>query len=234
VAIKFEISRSLRGSFAITSATLENVYRHIAEAMGQPVSVTVRFINARTISTENLSSILSDSSISNHKIESIRLACGTFGDPTRSSVILGYSKKHPVLIEITGDRSFAISLEDNIVNELHGARSPVWLLNTHQWPGIEFNEGISMISLGILSTGIIAYVRGDWVFASGAYYYIFGFLMASALLGIFGHRLAPSIIFDFGIGATLNRRRRFTISIVLGTIGLGVLVNWLSSFVVPA
>lgn len=235
---KIEISRTLRGSFVLSQVTVANLYRHLAEATRHVVSVTVRFVNARTITTDDLAAILADSSVASHKIEVLRLTAGAFSDGNRATITLGYSKSSPVTIEIVGDRALVIALEDSIINELSGVKSSLWFVNSYQWASADTHIAFSIISIFLWVPLVALYFWGEWITVNIPFSFVIISSIFLSLTGVLGPYISPGIVFDFGRGAAINRRRKSLLNFIFMVVGVGLVmglaVNFLSSRVLPS
>lgn len=228
----------MNGSFAVSEKTLANLCRHLSDALNQPVTLAARFVNARTITTPDLSALLNDSSVVNHKIEMLRVSCGGFSDENQANITLGLVESRPVLIELKGDRKTVLSLEESIKNELGGVNSPLWILNSNQWIKLKLDLNIA---LGLLLVGILIPLAlqsfGIWSIPSVSPLVILILAVAPILFSSLGPIFSPSMVFDFGKGHAVDSRRKSLLKLVFGSIvlatALGLVVNWISARYIP-
>lgn len=222
------IDRGIKGSFLIEEQTLRRICSHIESAMGQSVQLAIRFRNDRTITEENIDLLLSDSSISGWPIS--RVTFNSINADRNVTVILDDEATRPASIRIKGDRQFALSLEDSIVNELNGVRNPWWFINGSNWPGFGIGALLNILGFLVPIAILLPLFASKEMFALAAGVSPWWLLLffVSPTMSTLGPIIAPSVVFNFGKGRSNYGRSRAILGTLFGIVFLGVVINKLS------
>ncbi len=174
--------------------------------------------------------MLADSSVSNFALKRIDFTGGkTLEGEGYAQVLMDAERGRAIYISVRGNRQFVLGLEDSLTSEIFGGRLPYGWLNTATWPSVNANIAINVISLLIAVSLLVVYNWSAWLAQHVSFAVLIAVMFFSPAVGLIGPYIAPSLVFSIGRGEQDYRRRRTIISIVFGVIGLGILVNIVSS-----
>lgn len=226
---KFQVDKTLHGSFLIEEDTVRQLAKSIENAHGKPPETSISFENDRTIKSDSVDDLLSDSIINSTKINQIKMRCHD-SEGRSTYVTITNDKYRTINMDIDGNREFVLALEDKF-NHIIPARSIFSIFNESSKRKSTLNVTWNILgAISLLATGIFGQLEQKVPLLISLASLTF-FIVTAALSGVLGSFL-PSVTFNFGAGQK-SYRNKTTILKFIGvgiilSLGLGVGGNYLS------
>ncbi|MCT8268356.1 hypothetical protein NYQ83_13830 [Afifella sp. JA880] len=232
---EYSVSTERGGAYKITRETLEEILEEATTFLGSPPDITAQLRGGHSLTVKDLDDFCKDLLVRTNEINSISISgYGSLKDIQGKKVYrrLSFSIRNnqiqsPISLSADGPSEEAwLPHRERIERIL--SHSKTW------YSFISLRDGsynfLSYVIFGIIIVGLIGYYYDNYYsirITEGVYSLLI--ILVIAILWIIRLYLMPSIVFEVGQSARINRRRESLSKFVFGTIILTFLIGVLSS-----
>ncbi|MDW9959305.1 hypothetical protein GOB20_15985 [Sinorhizobium meliloti] len=143
----FEIERGLKGSYAIDKETLQRVFKELRDASeAESPAVTFKFANGRSAKGRDIEELFNESLINSVEVGAVYILSKR---DNRTADIMLSQNSPPIALRISGERDWALGVEEKVLNHLQSSKTWYSVLNTESWPSININLVFPILALAV-------------------------------------------------------------------------------------
>jgi len=223
----FQAQSIIRGSYLLKAETLLRIIEHMTSS-GGTLKAALTFKNGRTIESEDINEILSDSLVTSTKIGQLKLK--TIQSPNGTAEVHFTDYSAAMIYSIQGERQWVLTLEQDILNEFNSGKLWSSNLNPNRWPVNNWNTAVLWICLVMGILFLVMSYLGQWLLEKMSIWSL-SFLIGFPIIGLLQTYLFPSLHFGFGKGLESYKTKSNILHLVIVLVGLGLILSVAGNYI---